>query len=52
MSKRVLVECQDCAFEEDVEMDGDPEPAEVLLTHEDETGHRLRLADSAEKGSK
>jgi hypothetical protein len=50
MSNRMLVECRDCTFEKLVEIDGDPEPAEILLAHEDETGHRLRLAQSDEKG--
>jgi hypothetical protein len=50
MSDRMMVECRDCTFEEMVEIDGDPEPAEILLAHEDETGHRLRLAQSDERG--
>jgi hypothetical protein len=49
MSNQMLVECQDCAFEQLVEMDGDPEPAELLLAHEEETGHRLRLSQLEKK---
>lgn len=45
---RMVVECQECDFEETVLVDGDSLPADVLRKHARDTGHQLSVSVSAD----
>jgi hypothetical protein len=44
MRDEMVVKCTECRFDKVVAVDAEPAPADVLLAHEDETGHRLKLS--------
>lgn len=43
MGKKVIIDCRECGFRKEFGPDGDELPADTVISHGQETGHKLTV---------